>query len=103
TVAPGNPSVNNPSAPTAVVNTGAPSNITQSPDNYWGFHFLFANAPAGVTPSNSLTAYPDFGASGCDFQMQVQVGAAWKAYQTWKGCGLNHPLICQSPPSWTGT
>jgi Tfp pilus assembly protein PilX len=94
-----------PSAPTAVVNTGTGSNITQSPDNYWGFHFLFATN-AGVTPGNSLTAYPDFGASGCNFEMQVQVSTSpvvWKAYQRWKGCGPLHPLICQSPPSWTAT
>src|SRR5205807_1549194 len=51
---------------------------------------------------NSGAAYPDFG-SGCDFQMQVQVGTTWKAYQTWKGCGPNHPLLCQSPSSWTVT
>ncbi len=93
-----------PTAPTAVVNTGTGSNITQntqSPDNYYGFRFTFANAPTGVAPSNSLTAYPDFGALGCDFEMRVQVGTLWKAYQKWKGCGPLHPLVCQSPPSWT--
>jgi hypothetical protein len=96
-----------PSAPTAAAVVGTPSSsITQStdasPGPYYGFSFPFATNLA-VTPSNSSTAYPDFGA-GCDFQMQVQVGTAWKAYQTWKGCGPNHPLIFQPPTSsWTLT
>jgi hypothetical protein len=98
----GNPSLNNPSAPTAVVGT-SPSSITKSPDNYYGFNFPFATN-AAVTPSNSLTAYPDFGASGCDFELQVQVGTTWKTYQKWKGSGPGHPLVCQSPqPGWTAT
>jgi len=106
--APGNPSTNNPSAPRAVVNTGSPSSISAStdpsPGPYYGFRFNFATNQS-VTPANSLTAYPDFGA-GCDFQTQVQVGTAWKTYQTWKGCGPNHPLIFQPPPAssyWTQT
>src|SRR5439155_9697937 len=94
-----------PSAPTSVVGS-PPSSITKSPDNYYGFNFPFATVP-GVTPSNSLTAYPDFGASGCDFAMQVQVSTSpvlWKAYQRWTGCGLGHPLICQPPlSSWSLT
>jgi hypothetical protein len=91
---------------TAVVGT-PPSSITlstdPSPGGYYGFHFPFPPT-TGVTPSNTLTAYPDFGASGCDFEMQVQVSTSpvlWKAYQRWKGCGPLHPLVCQSPPSWT--
>jgi hypothetical protein len=80
--------------------TGTGSDITKSPDNYYGFYFSFPGPGTTVTPSNSIKAYPDFGAA-CDFQMKVQVGTAWKAYQTWKGCGPNHPLVCQSPPDWT--
>jgi hypothetical protein len=72
---------------------------------YYGFHFPFADAPPGVTPSNSVAAYPDFGPSGCDFEMQVQVSTSpvvWKAYQRWKGCAQPvTPLVCQSPTSWT--
>jgi hypothetical protein len=100
-----------PSAPTAVVDKPKPpGNITQSTDvttpagGYYGFHFPFATNLA-VTSSNSLTAYPDFGA-GCNFELQVQVSTSpvvWKAYQRWTGCGPNHPLIFQSPPSWTVT
>ena len=92
-----------PSAPTAVVNTGSGSSVTQmapSLGSYYGFHFTFASGPT-VTSSNVDTAYPDFG-SGCDFQMQIQVGTIWKAYQTWKGCAQPASrLVCQSPPSWT--
>ncbi len=94
-----------PSAPTALIGT-PPITITKTPDNYYGFNFPFATN-AAVTSANSLTAYPDFGA-GCDFQMQVQVSTSpvvWKPYQTWKGCGPNHPLIFQPPASsyWTQT
>jgi hypothetical protein len=101
-----NPSINNPSAPRATVDTGTGSSISQStdlsPGPYYGFHFPFATNVA-VTPSNSLTAYPDFGA-GCNFEMQVQVGTTWKAYQRWTGCGPNHPLIFAPPASsWTLT
>ena len=93
-----------PSAPTAVVNTGTGSSITQDPGNYYGFRFTFATNLA-VTPSNSLTAYPDFGALGCDFELQVQVTpGVFKPYQRWKGCGPTHPLICQPPTSsWSLT
>jgi hypothetical protein len=90
-----------PSAPTNVVGN-PPSSITQSPDNYYGFNFSFATT-TGVTSSNSLAAYPDFG-TGCDFELQIQVSTSpslWKAYQRWKGCGPGHPLVCQSPPDWT--
>jgi len=86
-----------PSAPTAVINSGTGSGISQSTDNYYGFNFPFLFT-TGVTPSNSLTAYPDFG-TGCDFEMQVQVNGNWKTYQRWKGCGPAHPLICQPPAS----
>jgi Tfp pilus assembly protein PilX len=107
-----NPSVNNPSATTAAQIVGSPpSSITLSPDlspgPYYGFHFVFANAPPGVTSSNSVAAYPSFVAPGCDFEMQVQVSTSpvlWKAYQRWKGCAQPAtPIKCQSPPSWTGT
>lgn len=93
-----------PTGPTAVVSTGKNSNIDNSnPENYYGFRFTFATT-TGVTPSNSLTAYPDFGASGCDFELQVQVNGTWKAYQRWKACGPNHPLIFSPPTSyWTDT
>jgi hypothetical protein len=86
-----------PSAPTDVVGN-PPNSITQMPNNaggYYGFHFAFANNPL-ITPINSLTAYPDFG-SGCDFELQVQIGNTWKAYQRWKGCGPGHPLVFQPP------
>jgi hypothetical protein len=89
-----------PSAPTAasiVKPPNPPGTITLSNDGYYGFYFPFATT-AGVTSSNSLTAYPDFGAApGCTFALQVQVGTAWKAYQTWKSCGPLHPLIFQPP------
>ena len=90
-----------PSAPTAGT-TG--SDVTKSPDNYFGFHFSFATNLA-VTPSNSLTAYPDFGVSGCDFELQVQVTpGVFKPYQKWTGCGPGHPLTFQPPAaSWTLT
>jgi hypothetical protein len=91
-----------PSGPTTATPNSA--SITQMPNNagkYYGFHFAFT-IPAGVSRSNALTAYPDFG-SGCDFELQVQVGGTWKTYQRWKNCGPNHPLICQPPttgPGW---
>ena len=92
-----------PSAPTSTSVVGTPpSTITQSPDNYYGFHFVFPTSSL-VTSANAQTAYPDFG-SGCDFELRVQVSSTpvtWKAYQRWKACGPGHPLVCQSPPSWT--
>src|SRR5947199_9718492 len=42
-----------PSAPTAVINSGTGSGISQSTDNYYGFNFPFLFT-TGVTPSNSL-------------------------------------------------
>jgi hypothetical protein len=95
-----------PSAPTtAPVNTGSGSSISKSSDGYYGFHFTFPGPAAAPSPGNSNTAYPDFGASGCTFQMQVDVTGLgnWKAYQTWRNCGPNHPLIFQPPASsyWT--
>jgi hypothetical protein len=86
-----------PSGPTNAT-PDSQSTITQMPNNaghYYGFHFAFT-IPPGVTRSNAQTAYPDFG-SGCDFELQVQVGTTWKTYQRWKNCGPNHPLIFQPP------
>jgi hypothetical protein len=89
-----------PSAPTSTHLVGTPpSSVTPSPDNYYGFHFTFG-APGTITPANSSMAYPDF-VTASTFQLQVQVGTTWKAYQTWTGCGPGHPIVCQSPPSWT--
>ena len=92
-----------PSAPTAVVGA-PPASITKSPDNYYGFNLPFATN-AAVTPDTSLTAYPDFGATGCDFELKVQVGTTWKTYQKWKGSGPLHPIVFQPPASsyWTQT
>ena len=66
---------------------------------YYGFHFAFSSGST-VTSANVNRAYPDF-ATGCTFEMQIQVGSVWKAYQRWKACGPGHPLSCQAPPSWT--
>jgi hypothetical protein len=80
-------------------NPDSQSNIDKSnPENYYGFRFTFATVTT-VTPTNSLTAYPDFGAAGCDFELQVQVNGNWKAYQRWTACGPAHPLIFQPPAS----
>ena len=94
-----------PSAPTAasiVKPPNPPPTITLSSDGYYGFYFPFATT-VGVTSSNSLTAYPDFGPSpGCTFELQVQVSTSpsvWKTYQTWKSCGPLHPLIFSPPAS----
>ena len=89
-----------PSAPTAANPAGGSSIDNTNLQNYYGFHFTFPGPAPSPSPGNSNTAYPDFG-TGCDFQMQVQVNGTWKPYQTWKGCGPNHPLVCQSPPDWT--
>src|SRR5205807_6545863 len=44
----------------------------------------------------------DFGAAGCDFELQVQVNGNWKAYQRWTACGPGHPLIFSRTSSvWT--
>ena len=87
------------------VTTASPdsqSNIdNNNTENYYGFRFTFATVTT-VTPANSLTAYPNFGAAGCDFELQVQVNGAWKTYQRWSACGPAHPLIFQPPTSyWT--
>ena len=85
--------------PAALVSTGKSSSIdNNNAENSYGFRFTFATT-TGVTPSNSLTAYPDFGSGGCDFALQVQVNGNWKSYQTWKTCGLNHPLSFVPPAS----
>jgi hypothetical protein len=92
-----------PSAPTAAA-TPAGSSITKSPDNYYGFHVAFPT-PSSVPPDPSGSAYPIFGASGCNFDLQVQINGTWKSYQKWKGCNQPAtPLACQSPPSpgWLG-
>ena len=88
-------------ATSATAATG--SAITQMPTNagkYYGFHFTFATP--GLSRNNAQTAYPDFGAGGCTFELQVQVGSIWKTYQRWKNSGPNHPLIFQPPTtgSW---
>ena len=92
-----------PSAPTAATAAGGSSIDNKEPEKgYYGFHFTFPGPSTTVTPTNSLTAYPAFG-TGCDFQMQVQVGTVWKPYQTWKGCAQPATrLVCQSPPSSNG-
>jgi hypothetical protein len=90
-----------PTPPTAVSGT-PPSGITQMDNSlgkYYGFHFAFS-AGSTVTSANVNRAYPDFG-TGCTFELQIQVGTAWKTYQRWKSCGPGHPLSCQSPSSWT--
>jgi hypothetical protein len=94
-----------PTAPTAATPAGGSSIDNTNPKNYYGFHFTFAGPGTTVTPSNSQTAYPDFGSAECDFEMQVLVGTTWKTYQRWKipGSVPNHPLVCQSPPDWTST
>jgi len=94
----GNNSATAPSGPTTA-NAANGSNITQMANNmggYWGFNFAFAVNPS-ITKSNSQTAYPDFGTTGCTFELQVSVGGTWKTYQRWKSCGPNHPLIFQPP------
>jgi Tfp pilus assembly protein PilX len=88
---------------TATPNSG--SAITQMAanlGNYYGFNFAFATN-ASVTPTNSQTAYPDFG-SGCTFELQVQVNGTWKAYRRWKTVS-GHPLIFSPPASsyWSRT
>lgn len=103
TVAPGNPSVNNPSAPTSTPSPKA-ADITKSPDGYWGFHVSSVSASDPTTaPGGTTTAWPTF-PTACDFQLLVDVtgGGKWKPYQTWKGC--NQPasgaLKCPAPASW---
>ena len=92
-----------PSAP-LTASPDSQSNIDKNnPENYYGFRFTFTFVTT-VTSTNSLTAYPDFGALGCDFELQVQVNGTWKTYQRWTACGLGHPLIFQPPASsWTLT
>jgi hypothetical protein len=95
----GSNSATAPSGPTSA-NPANGSNITQMANNmggYYGFNLAFAPNPS-VTKNSAQTAYPDFGAGGCTFELQVQVGNTWKTYQRWKNCGPNHPLIF-NPPS----
>jgi hypothetical protein len=97
TVAPGNPSVNNPSAP-RVANPAGGSNIDNvTPGNYYGFHFPTITAPAGTTTPTG-TAYPTF--TACEFAMQVQVNGNWKSYQKWTGCAQPAPSLVCAPGSW---
>ena len=94
----GNNSATAPSGPTSA-NPANGSNITQMANNmggYYGFNLAFPVNPS-ITKSNSQTAYPDFGTTGCTFELQVNVGGTWKTYQRWKNCGPNHPLIFQPP------
>jgi hypothetical protein len=88
-----------PSAPTALVGSPSTGIDNLNPQGYYGFHVAFAT-PAPTPPDTSSgTAYPSFGASGCNFELQVQVGGTWKTYQRWKGCAQPAtPLVCQSPP-----
>jgi hypothetical protein len=92
---------NSPTAPSGpkTANPANGSNITQMVNNmggYYGFNFAFPVNPS-ITKSNSQTAYPDFGPTGCTFELQVSVGGTWKTYQRWKSCGFNHPLVFQPP------
>jgi hypothetical protein len=104
TVAPGNPSVNNPSAPTAasiVKPPNPPSTITLStdaaPGPYYGFHVTGTTTTA---PTASTTAQPNI--TACTFQLQVDVTGKgnWKAYQTWTAQPAT-TLVC-APSGWTG-
>jgi hypothetical protein len=104
TVAPGNPSVNNPSAPTAasiVKPPNPPGTITLStdaaPGPYYGFHVV---ATTTTVPTASTTAQPNFPLPAT-FELQVQVNGNWKAYQTWTGCSNSTPLTC-NPTGLTG-
>lgn len=102
------PSVNNPSAPTATP-SGLPADITKSPEGYWGFHVNNSGADTSTAPAGSTTAYPKF-PTACDFQLLVDVTGSgnWKPYQTWKGCNQPAtPLKCQNSgwttSNWTAT
>jgi len=102
----GNPSTNNPSAPTAFVDKpNPPGTITASPDAapgpYYGFHVNNSSADVATAPGASTTAQPNI--AGCTFQLQVDVTGKgnWKAYQTWTGCANSTPLIC-SPTGLAG-
>src|SRR5207244_396510 len=55
-----------PTAPTTASPDSQSIIDNNNPESYYGFRFAFATVTT-VTPSNSLTAYPNFGAAGCDF------------------------------------
>jgi len=106
----GNPSTNNPSAPTAFVDKPKPpGTITQSPDGYYGFHVASTSstttAPSGLT-SVSPTFQKDASNLLPSFQLKVLVGTTWKPYQTWT-VQPGSPLACQSSTwttsNWTAT
>jgi hypothetical protein len=92
-----------PSAPTAIVTPpNPPSTITRSPDvtipvgGYYGFHVVAT--PITTAPTGLTTAQPNF-ATPATFELQVQVGTAWKTYQKWTGCTNSTPLVC-APAGW---
>jgi len=89
-----------PSAVTSVIGGPSTGIDNANPQGYYGFHVAITPTPAPSPPDNSAaTAYPSFGATGCTFELQVQVGGTWKTYQRWKGCAQPAtPLVCQSPP-----
>jgi hypothetical protein len=105
-VAPGNPSTNNPSAPTVangIKPASLPAGITKSPDNVnYGFHVgPSPTTPITTAPTGSTTAQPNFGAA--NFELQVQVSSSpvvWKAYQKWTGCAQSAPPLVCAPASW---
>jgi hypothetical protein len=84
-----------PSGATSVI--GSSGNVTQSPDNYYGFHF--PQITLASAPSSSSTAYPNFGTS-CTFEVQVDVtgNGNWKSYQKWSGCAQPATALVYSNP-----
>jgi hypothetical protein len=86
-----------PSAPTSVISGKTSSGVTPSPDNYWGFDFPVQTLSS--SPSNSSTAYPNFGTS-CTFEVQVDVtgNGNWKSYQKWSGCAQPPTALVYSNP-----
>src|SRR5207245_8416568 len=80
-----------PSGVTSVVGN-PPAGITPSPDGYYGFHASPTPAAVASPPDNNLaTAYPDFGATGCTFELQVNVGGTCKTYQRCNACAQPTP------------
>jgi hypothetical protein len=85
-----------PSGAGSVIVSQSSGNVTQSPDNYYGFHFPQITLPSA--PSSSSTAYPGFGTS-CTFEVQVQVNGSWKSYQKWNACAQPSTSLVYSNPS----
>jgi hypothetical protein len=85
-----------PSGAGSVIASQSSGNVTQSPDNYYGFHFPQITLPSA--PSSSSTAYPGFGTS-CTFEVQVQVNGSWKSYQKWNACAQPSTSLVYSNPS----